>query len=404
MATRSIISFLLVTTTIHFTSAQSYFEQAKETLCRTCSDDILVVETVTGYAESVVYKWPDLLKAVDSTFLTGIGDMKLYMGDESSNGYKYGLTNIAAFLAQSMKESIKYDACDENNWDNTDGYAASNACGQLGQSYQDYNCQADEEHMQCDVDPNMEIRAETHAVWYGAPPAMFCAPKSKLPASPRWDHGGWCNPADNPDVDKSFDEYIAYVASGGSCEDYLGQKAGSWTFCPNGGCPNYEAPLFGQEARTDVEGCCWWGRGVIQTTGVCNFGKLNYYLGARAANEGRPSLFPDVNFCQDPEQICTTTKYPELKWIAGFFYWLESVQTYEQDGWNYLAELRRFVDDGFPNPGSDGGFIHGASGIVNRGCHNPPACGTGTLDGGSDRAQNFQTILTVSPIPITVSH
>ena len=42
--------------------------------------------------------------------------------------------------------------------------------------------------------------------------------------------------------------------------------------------------------RTDVEGCCWWGRGVIQiqTTGVCNYGMLNYYLGKRA-------LMKDVN-------------------------------------------------------------------------------------------------------------
>ena len=44
-----------------------------------------------------------------------------------------------------------------------------------------------------------------------------------------------------------------------------------------------------------------WGRGVIQTTGVCNFGKLNYFLGARAAREGRPSRYPNIDFCLDPE-------------------------------------------------------------------------------------------------------
>ena len=61
------------------------------------------------------------------------------MGDEHDsqpNARTYGLVNLAAFLAQSMKETIKYDACDENNWDATTGYPASNACGQLGQSYQ----------------------------------------------------------------------------------------------------------------------------------------------------------------------------------------------------------------------------------------------------------------------------
>ena len=35
----------------------------------------------------------------------------------------------------------------------------------LGQSYQDYNCPAGEEHMQCPVDPNMQITATTHATW-----------------------------------------------------------------------------------------------------------------------------------------------------------------------------------------------------------------------------------------------
>lgn len=33
-------------------------------------------------------------------------------------------------------------------------------------------------------------------------------------------------------------------------------------------------------------------------------------------------------------------------------------------------------------------FINAVSGIVNRGCHNPP-CGTGALDGGPERAANF---------------
>ena len=39
-------------------------------------------------------------------------------------------------------------------------------------------------------------------------------------------------------------------------------------------------------------------RGVIQTTGVCNFGKLNYYLGARAAKEGRDATYPKLDFCK----------------------------------------------------------------------------------------------------------
>ena len=37
-------------------------------------------------------------------------------------------------------------------------------------------------------------------------------------------------------------------------------------------------------------------------------------------------------------------------------------------------------------------FINAVSGIVNRGCHNPP-CGTGELDGGHERAKNFLDII-----------
>ena len=36
---------------------------------------------------------------------------------DAEDGHVYGLVNVAAFLAQSMKETIQYDACDENSWD-----------------------------------------------------------------------------------------------------------------------------------------------------------------------------------------------------------------------------------------------------------------------------------------------
>ena len=108
--------------------------------------------------------------------------------------------------------------------------------------------------------------------------------------------------------------------------------------------------------RTDVEGCCYWGRGVIQTTGICNFGKLNYWLGKRAAREGRDAAYPDVDFCREPDAICASTAHPELKWIAGLFYWAESVQTYSTGGWDYKAELKNFVDGGMQRPGTDAGL------------------------------------------------
>ena len=48
-----------------------------------------------------------------------------------------------------------------------------------------------------------------------------------------------------------------------------------------------------------------------------NFGKLNYYLGKRAADEGRESRYPSIDFCKDPEVICASAEYKELKWVAG---------------------------------------------------------------------------------------
>ncbi|CAJ1355344.1 unnamed protein product [Effrenium voratum] len=179
---------------------------------------------------------------------------------------------------------------------------------------------------------------------------------------------------------------------GGPC-DYQGIKTGGWTFegsgCVDGACPGADAPLFGQpEGRTDVEGCCWWGRGVIQTTGTCNFGKLNFFMGKRAADENRAAIYPSIDFCKNPNSICDPSSPPELKWVAGMFYWLNAVQPYNSGGWNYKTELKKWVDGGMKM--SDTSFINGASGIVNRGCHNPPNCGTGELHAGPERATNFQ--------------
>merc|ERR1719174_3273616 len=115
-------------------------------------------------------------------------------------------------------------------------------------------------------------------------------------------------------------------------------------------------------------------------------------MGKRAHDEGRDSLYPDVDFCKNPGIICEPGGPAELKWIAGFFYWLNAVQPYQdKDGWTYLTELKKWVDAGM-NTG-DTSFINGASGIVNRGCYNPPNCGTGELHGGPERVANFKTVL-----------
>merc|ERR1711916_65015 len=129
------------------------------------------------------------------------------MGGEDQANHVYGLVSVAAFLAQSMKESIKYNACDENSWDLVGGkYPISNACGQLGQSYEDY-----EGPYACPKDPTMEIKATTNAKWYGAPAPLYCGPKSKYPSTGYWDYSAECNQpwADPP---KTCDEYDGQLA------------------------------------------------------------------------------------------------------------------------------------------------------------------------------------------------
>ena len=75
------------------------------------------------------------------------------------------------------------------------------------------------------------------------------------------------------------------------------------------------------------------------------------------------SLFLHPTTGKDPEAICASPEYKELKWIAGEFYWMESVQSYNVDGWDYTTELQNFVRGGMTGTA----FIDAVSGIVNRG-------------------------------------
>lgn len=97
--------------------------------------------------------------------------------------------------------------------------------------------------------------------------------------------------------------------------------------------------------RTDIEGCCWWGRGVFRnvTRGRCVFGQMNYYIGKRAADEGRASLYPTIDFCQFPETICASEFSHQLRWVSGMFHWVQEVQTFQSRGWSYMDELREIT-------------------------------------------------------------
>lgn len=239
-------------------------------------------------------------------------------------------------------------------------YPLSNACGQLAQSYQDYT---DDPVTDCPLNPNMEITATTNAKWYGAPPPLKCGPRAKTGPTVGWSYSASCGPWGPPTP---------------PCDVYPGQKGGAFT----------TSTAANSAGRTDTENCCWWGRGVIQSTGRGNYGKLNYYLGAKAASRGAAAPYGDVDFCSTPDAVCASTAHPELKWVAGFFYWMNAVQSFATSEFNYSQRLRAFVDGGY----QDSSFIDAVSGIVNRGC--PRAtCSTGPVDGLADRRANFALVL-----------
>jgi hypothetical protein len=93
--------------------------------------------------------------------------------------------------------------------------------------------------------------------------------------------------------------------------------------------------------------CCWWGRGVFRhiNHGRCFFGRLNHAIGKRAAMDGRPSLYPDIDFCKNPEAICSSQHSNELQWVVGMFHWTKTVQTYNENGWSFMDNLRQLPLD-----------------------------------------------------------
>ncbi len=88
-----------------------------------------------------------------------------------------------------------------------------------------------------------------------------------------------------------------------------------------------DQPFSNRAGRTNVESCCWWGRGSAQVSGVCMYGKLNYYIGARAREEGRRSMFPDIDFCKRPQEICSGEYSTRLTWASGMVSWMENIQS-----------------------------------------------------------------------------
>ena len=64
---------------------------------------------------STVYRYDDFRESLNIMATEGVAGKTFYTGEDVENGHVYGMVNVGAFLAQSMKETIQYDACDENS-------------------------------------------------------------------------------------------------------------------------------------------------------------------------------------------------------------------------------------------------------------------------------------------------
>lgn len=149
-------------------------------------DTVLVAYNANGIKfPSTRYTYDGMITAVEEMASAGIQsdgrDFRFYVGNEESN-LQYGRTNLAAFLAMAMTESILYDTCDELNEAQVAGkYAISNSCGQHGRSYQDEVCTNPAEAiMSCDVDVNMVVVSSSTSINQGGrpPPPLSCRPKA----------------------------------------------------------------------------------------------------------------------------------------------------------------------------------------------------------------------------------
>lgn len=68
---------------------------------------------------------------------------------------------------------------------------------------------------------------------------------------------------------------------------------------------------------------------VLQVRGVCQYGKLNHYLGAAGSKGRRKSMYPDINFCKNPGAICSDRRSPELRWVTGTYTTLHYVTNHD---------------------------------------------------------------------------
>ena len=117
------------------TSVSSQIESTLEMIQEEIDNELFLYETpLSDWIPSTVYRFSGFYDGLKVMHSVGVAGKKLYLGANSPENdflgtgkiqdvnncahcFMYGLVNIAAFLAQAMKETIRYDACDENSWD-----------------------------------------------------------------------------------------------------------------------------------------------------------------------------------------------------------------------------------------------------------------------------------------------
>ena len=116
------------------TSISSKIESILQSIEEKIDNELFLYETpYSEWIPSTVYRFSGFFDGLRVMHSVGVAGKKMYLGANSptddflGNGitedescehcFMYGLVNVAAFLAQAMKETIRYNACDENSWD-----------------------------------------------------------------------------------------------------------------------------------------------------------------------------------------------------------------------------------------------------------------------------------------------
>jgi len=99
--------------------SESFFDELSKRFSSEINQNLFVSQPPDLTAKPIpskIYKFQDFINALKK--LQKVDDLQFWLGDDcSQESQKAAIVNIAAFLGQSMRETIIYDACDENNWD-----------------------------------------------------------------------------------------------------------------------------------------------------------------------------------------------------------------------------------------------------------------------------------------------